>query len=460
MHEKCMIPLRKLAFLKRGKAMYRGKDRKTLPLFPELLPFGGKLDPKNRWLKIWELIPWGEIESRYMQHFSVNGRPSLDGRMVIGILCLKHMTGLSDGEIVQLVQENPYMQAFCGLDSYHAEPLMDSSSLSKIRRKLGKEYFAELEHETYRILIERKIIKGKGMLLDATVFPEYVRYPTDAGLLNEAREWTVEQVKGLGEKLGEKVRTYCRTARKEYLNFSKKKTKSRKLVRNTCKSLLQYLRRNVKQMKSLVEKARCAGIKIEKKVCDRLKVVCTVLDQQFEMYRHKLHRIDNRIVSLHRPWTRPIVRGKSGNKKVEFGPKASLSYVDGFVFLDHLSSNNFAEADRVNAQLEQYEGLFGHKPPSVTVDKIYGNRKNRELLKEQEIRNAFEPLGRKARSQNPATRWRKQKQRERNRIEGSFGHGKNHFSLDAIKYYMEGGPEIWVRLSLLAMNLKTAMKRI
>ena len=441
--------------------MYRGKDRKTLPLFTEFLPFDGKLNPENRWLKIWGLIPWEEIENRYMRHFAANGRPSLDGRLVLGVMFLKHMTGLSDGEIVLTVQENPYMQAFCGFDSFISdEPLMDSSSLCTIRKRLGKKYFAELEDETYRILIERKIIKGKGMLLDATVFPEYVRYPTDAGLLNEAREWTVEQVKGLGEKLGEKVRTYCRTARKEYLNFSKKKTKSRKLIRNTRKSLLQYLRRNIKQMKSLVEKARCAGIKIEEKVCERLKVVCTVFDQQFEMYRHKLNRIDDRIVSLHRPWTRPIVRGKSGNKKVEFGPKASLSLVDGFVFLDHLSSDNFAEADRVNAQLEQYKRLFGHKPPSVTADKIYGNRKNRELLKEQEIKDAFEPLGRKARSQNPATRWRKQKQRERNRIEGSFGHGKNHFGLDAIKYYMEDGPEIWVRLGLLAMNLKTAMKRI
>ena len=42
---------------------------------------------------------------------------------------------------------------------------------------------------------------------------------------DEAREWTVEQIKGLGEKLGENVRTYRRTARKEYLNFSKKKSK-------------------------------------------------------------------------------------------------------------------------------------------------------------------------------------------------------------------------------------------
>jgi len=439
--------------------MYQGKDRQTLPLFSELFPFGGKLDTENRWLKIAKLIPWDEIECKYKRFFSERGRPSLDSRLVIGILLLKHMTGFSDDDIVKLVNENPYMQVFCGLDQFATEPLLNSSSLSKIRKRLGKKYFAELERETQQVLIERKIIKSKGILLDATVFPEYVRYPTDTGLLNEAREWTVRHIKRLGNSLGIKVRTYCRKARKEYLNFSKKKSRGRKLIQKTRKSLLQYLRRNVKQMQSLVDEAMQQGVKIEKRVLDYFEVVRTVLDQQFEMYRQKTSRIDDRIVSLHRPWTRPVVRGKSGDKKVEFGPKASLSYVDGFVFLDHISSDNFAEATRVDAQIEQYESLFGHKPPYVTADKIYGNRENRKLLKENEIRDAFEPLGRKARKQNPPDRWRKQKQRERNRIEGSFGHAKNHFNLDKIKYYIEDGPEIWVRLGLIGMNLQTAVKK-
>jgi len=448
--------------------MYRGKDRQSLPLFKELFPFGGQLDSDNRWLKIAQLIPWDDIETRYSKYFSDKGRPGSDCRLVNGLLMLQHMTKFADGAIIVLVSENPYMQFFCGFDQFvtkatmnkNKKSILDSSTLSKARKRLGKKFFAELERETYEILVELKLIRGKGMLLDATVFPEYIRYPTDTGLLNEAREWTVTQIKRLGKKLGVMVRTCCRKARKEYLNFSKKKTKSRKMIRRTTKSLLQYLRRNVKQMRSLMDKAEWQGVTIGKKVRDRFDVVCRVLDQQYEMYRRKVSRIEDRIVSLHRPWTRPIVRGKSGDKKVEFGPKASLSYVDGYMFLDHMSSDNFAESTRVDAQIEKYEQLFGHKPPYVTADKIYGNHENRKILKEHEIRDAFEPLGRKARKQNPADRWRKQKQRERNRIEGSLGHVKNHFSLDKIKYYIEDGPEIWTRLSLLGMNLQTALKRI
>src|SRR4030042_1485972 len=156
--------------------MYRGKDRQTLPLFSELFPFGGKLDPDNRWLKIEPLIPWEEIESKYSKYFSDIGRPASDCRLVIGLLLLKHMTGFSDGEIIKFVNENPYMQAFCGLEHFATEPLVDSSSLSKIRKRLGKAYFAGLQRETEKVLKERKIIRGKGMLLDATLFPEHVRY--------------------------------------------------------------------------------------------------------------------------------------------------------------------------------------------------------------------------------------------------------------------------------------------
>ena len=129
--------------------MYRGKDRQTLPLFSELFPFGGKLDSENRWLKIAKLIPWEEIECKYKRFFSEKGRPSLDSRLVIGILLLKHMTGFSDDDIVKLVNENPYMQVFCGLDQFATESLLDSSTLSKTRKRLGKKYFAELERETY-----------------------------------------------------------------------------------------------------------------------------------------------------------------------------------------------------------------------------------------------------------------------------------------------------------------------
>jgi len=71
------------------------------------------------------------------------------------------------------------------------------------------------------------------------------------------------------------------------------------------------------------------------------------------------------------------------------------------------------------------------------------------------------PLGRRAKTPGP-DRWFKKKQKERNRIEGAIGHGKEHFGCSRVRYIRYKGEEtseVWVRASLLAMNLKTALKR-
>lgn len=118
--------------------MYKGKDKRTLPLFKELFPFGGRLDESNRWLRIAGLVPWEQIEDSYSKHFSTIGRPALQARLVIGVLLLKHMTKLSDEEIVLQLSENPYMQAFCGFDNFQSEKAFDSSPPRRgcIRRRL------------------------------------------------------------------------------------------------------------------------------------------------------------------------------------------------------------------------------------------------------------------------------------------------------------------------------------
>ena len=75
---------------------------------------------------------------------------------------------------MQDVLENPYMQAFCGYEKFVTEEILDPSMLTKMRERLGLEFFKELEGKTYKLLIDRRIIKAKGMLVDATVFLEKI----------------------------------------------------------------------------------------------------------------------------------------------------------------------------------------------------------------------------------------------------------------------------------------------
>jgi IS5 family transposase len=351
--------------------MYRRKDRKTIPLFPELFPFGGKLNESNRWLRIAELIPWEELEEEYAKRFSDVGRPAKDAQLIIGLILLKHMTGLSDEGLVEEVVENPYMQAFCGFEKFVTEEMLDSSTLTKMRERLGLEFFKGLERKTYKLLNDRRIIKAKGMLVDATVFPEDIKYPNDAGLLNDVREWLDRTIKKVGKMVGRKYRTYPRQSRKEYLNFSKKKTKTKKTIAKAKKQMLQYVRRNIKHLKDAIEKVKACGQKARENILERLQVAEKIYAQQDEMYRRKMNRIAGRIVSFHRPYVRPIKRGKAG-KATEFGGKGALVDVDGFLFLDYFAHSAYAEEKLTATHIQQYKERFGKLPPYMVADKKYG----------------------------------------------------------------------------------------
>lgn len=441
--------------------MYKSRDRKTPPLFEELFPFGGKLDEGNRWLKIGGLMPWEELEKKYATYFSDQGRPGTDGRLAVGLFLLKHLSGKSDVEVVLELLENPYWQSFCGLETFATSETIEASTLSRLRKRLGAKYVQEMEEATYAVLIDKKILRAKGMLADGTVIPENIKYPNDVGLLNDVREWLVGIIKRVGEDIGKKYRTYCRKGRQVYLNFAKSKHKTKKQIRRAKRQMIQFVRRNLKQTVEILGEASKKGTRRLHLIGEKLKTAEKIFEQQLTMYKEKSHRIVERIVSFHRPWVRPIKRGKNG-KDVEFGAKAAMSHVDGILFLDKTNHDNFSEAQTevVREQIAGYEKRFGKKPPSFTADKAYGSHGNRDLLeKEMKIRTSFVRLGKKQSGKNKMTRWFKQKQKERNRIEGHFGHGKEHYRLDRVWYHGREGSEIWTRGGILAMNLMTALAR-
>jgi len=67
--------------------MYRTKDRRQLELENFHLPFGGHLNPRNRWIQLTKLIPWEEFESTYALHFSEDeqGAPAKPFRTALGM---------------------------------------------------------------------------------------------------------------------------------------------------------------------------------------------------------------------------------------------------------------------------------------------------------------------------------------------------------------------------------------
>ena len=94
--------------------------------------------------------------------------------------------------------------------------------------------------------------RGK-LILDATVAPKAIRYPTDLSLLNEDRAFSEQIIDSLYLKTDweKKPRTYREKTRKAYLAIVKQRRPSGKVRRRGVKQQLQYLRRNLGHIERL-----------------------------------------------------------------------------------------------------------------------------------------------------------------------------------------------------------------
>jgi len=441
--------------------VFQEPNDQQLELFERSLPFSGTLDRTNRWIRLAHALNWRELEGSYAKLFAEIGRPALRARYVLGTLIIKHHFELSDEDIVQLITENPYLQYFIGLPQFTKSAPFDVSSLSRVRERLGEKTFREFEKTLIATLVAQKLIKPKSLQVDATVFESEITYPTDCGLLEKARRFCVKQIQQLSHVVKKKVRTYSRVAKKQYLNFTKKKHKTKKQIRRMQKSLLQYLRRNLRQFSELLEQAQALGHAVAERITNTFETAKLIYAQQREMYKEQKKSIANRIVNLAKPYVRPIVRGKNG-KDVEFGAKAQLSYVGGYLFADHLSFDNFNESTRLKDSVESYQRRFGKLPDEVLMDQIFGTHDNRMYLRELGIRTSVKKLGRPSQTDASACerRWRKRKQRERNRIEGAIGNGKTYHDLGVVRAKSPETERSWIQMALFSRNLMLAAKKI
>jgi transposase, IS5 family len=425
-------------------------------------PFDRKLNITNRWVVLSKLLPWDEICELYWQEVpeKTTGRPALNPRIVIGSLIIKHLCDLDDRETVAQISENIYMQYFLGYSSFTDEPPFDASLFVEFRKRLGLEQINAINERIIKIKKDlessnesKKDDKDddshKGsLILDATACPQDIAYPTDLDLLNDSREKSQELIDLLFSisLMNKKPRNYREKARRDYLKTAQKKSKSRKEIHNAIKKQLNYLKRNIQSIHLLLD--TFSGIPLEKKEYKYWFVIQHLYDQQKQMYDSKTHSIDDRIVSIHQPHVRPIVRGKA-KAKVEFGSKINLALVDGLSFLDDLSWDAFNEGTRLKSSVEKYKTRFGYYPKEVLADKIYCNRENRAYLKEKGILLKAKPLGRPSKEalSNQVSPG------ERNPIEAKFGQAKTGYGLDRIKARLADTSESWIASIILVLNL-------
>ena len=430
-----------------------------------------ELDPNNRWIQLGALLPWDRMAQVYAKRFSPHmGAGAVHPRWVIGAFIIKHKLRLSDEETLLSISENPYMQFFLGLQTYRPTRLFSPALFVEMRKRLGEDTFDEFS----RTLIafsedlapapdgqEDPAPKGK-LKIDATVADQYIRYPTDLSLVNEARVKTERIIDELWELLNDqlpvKPRTYRKVAHQRYLSQSKKKKASRASLRKTLRYLLNCVERNLGHIDGMLDLLEGRTFPLAHKYQRQLWVIHPLYAQQRGMYDEDSRQCDDRIVSISQPHVRPIVRGKTG-KSVEFGAKLGLSLFGGYLTHQTISWDAYNEGADLTNQAETYRLLTGHYPELIQCDKIYHTNDNRSWCSERGIRMTALSKGPKSKLSAYQKRKQRDEYAERNHIEGRIGNAKQALSLNQIKAKLQDTSETWIAATLFVLNLSAFAAR-
>jgi len=219
--------------------MYRKHHNGQLSIEEFHAPFGGTLDPNNRWVVFSSLMPWEDLEETYAPQFSpTTGAPAKSVRLAFGALFIKQRLGLTDEETVEQIRENAYMQFFLGFAGYSSKAPFDPSMMVHFRKRFSEKDLKrinELIAERGKAMVIEAISslndddsddpgadegtqisiddfvkpadwpEGKNwgtLTIDASCTPADITYPTDLKLLNEARASTdLNGVVALGHHL-------------------------------------------------------------------------------------------------------------------------------------------------------------------------------------------------------------------------------------------------------------------
>ena len=431
-------------------------------------PIGMNLKNSNRWVMRAQMIPWIEIEKKYAKLFSnKKGNVAKSLRLGLGARIIQAEYGFSDAEIPLQIQENPYLQYFCGYKAFDdSKPPFDSSMMVYFRKRLTPEIIGEINELIISAEQAKNINddsksdnsddddKNSGtMIVDATCAPSQITYPQDVSLLNKARESSEKIIDELHEKGEQKPRTYRKKAHKDYTSYSKNRKPKAKQTRKAISNQLNYLKRNIGN----IEKMLATGKKMPEKFKERFSTIKIIYAQQKEMYDNHTHSVKDRIVSLSQPWIRPIVRGKA-KAKVEFGVKLDISVCDGWTRLERHSFNAYNEATGLKNMIERYMERTGHYPKRVLADKIYRNRENLNYCKQHNIQLSGPALGRPKKDAEIDRKQNYIDECERVEVERKFSLAKRKCGMGMIVTRLKETTCHSIAMSVLLLNLRKIEK--
>ena len=353
----------------------------------------------------------------------------------VALMFLKMKTQMSFPKLMEELNGNIHYQLFCDILIDPVHPLTNYKLLDDIAAELaGKLKIQELQN----LLAEawKPYMKNLDtMFTDATCYESEMRYPTDQKLLWECVEKGYDLMCKASRLLGiHRPRTKFLDVEKANLTYRKQRKHSKAQTRKITRRLLDLLGKVLKEMRKMEREHQDVKLFTVREK-QTLEIITKAYRQQRNHFESGDAResIPNRIVSVSKPYVRPIVRGKEA-KNVEFGAKCNNILVDGISFIEKLSFNAFSEGTRLAHCIKMHKRLFGVDAKKIGGDASYAGNANRDMCTSNGIQTSFVQKGKRAKEKREKDFVRQELARVRaTTMEGSFGTQKEHYSLRGSK---------------------------
>ena len=364
------------------------------------------IDMGHPLVRLARTIDWGFLEATFGAVYEDGaGRPPLPTRLMAGLAILKHTYDLSDEVVCELWLENPYYQYFCGEEFFRHRLPFDRSSMTHWRNRMGAERMQALLQESLAAATRSGAIKPADLaraVVDTTVQPKNVTFPTDAKLVNRAREKLVTLAKKLGVELRQSYVRVGKIALVKHQRYAHARQFDR--AGKALRKLKTYLGRVIRDIARKID----GEPPLETAFASLLSLARRVRDQQRGQRGPKVY-------SLHAPEVECIGKGKP-HKPYEFGVKVSvattLKRYKGGQFVTHvraLPGNPYdghtlarvipaieALLGNTIERLHTDAGYRGHNAPPEYKFKVYTAKQKRrvtpQIKREMRRRSAIEPV--------------------------------------------------------------------
>jgi len=332
--------------------LFRARLDQIINMKHELVQLAGKID-------------WAWIDGEIAPLYSVNGRPGIETRFVIGLLLLKHIYGLSDEGVCERWVYDPYFQHFTGEEFFQHEFPHERSDLSHWRKRLGDKLELLLA-ESLRVAHESGALRTKDLArvtVDTTVQPKAITFPTDAKLLHAA----IKGLNRLARKQGVRLR-------QSYLRIAKQAA----MMAGRYAHAKQF-NRHRKQLRILRSRLGRIIRDIGRKIAGRADLEAIFqwpLARASQIRSQQQRQRGWKLYSFHAPEVECIGKGKA-SAPYEFGVKVSVVTTNArapggqFVLNARALPGNPYDGHTLKEAIENTERLTGCSIERAYVDKGY-----------------------------------------------------------------------------------------